>query len=288
MVQKGEIFLGGENGILYHTRTPAPGKWSRDQVGSFLTGMGASEDGRGIAGIFEGKSGPYVSLIEGGFWKKIPGSAFWQPLHTTLKSDFVYDVLETPEGTLYVCCDKGVFRSKDGSRTWELLYQKEHAGQISLQNGALLLSTRVGILRSTDEGANWENVLSETEHIYDLHALSNGQIAVLCTRPSNQPQQEKTHLYLSSDGGRSWQRIGQDQNLVTRLESTLSEAGRIYDIEQVGTSLFCSHAQGVSRSSDGGMTWELVLPMEPVRENICYDLIVSEGVIWAAPVFVGC
>jgi hypothetical protein len=56
-------------------------------------------------------------------------------------------------------------------------------------------------------------------------------------------------------------------------------------IIQVGEKLFCTHPDGIFRSSDKGKTWKLLLPS--IKDK-GFNLFVSGNVIYAIPSKGGC
>lgn len=288
LAHQGRLFLGTHGGLMYHTSTPCTGKWQKEHVGNFYTGVGDLEEGKGITGIFPGLNGPYVALHEGGLWKKVPGTAFWQPLHQTLQAQYILCVKEAPDGALYVGCEKGLFQSKDSGRHWQVVFDKEQVSDLAVNHGVLIASTQHGLLRSDDEGAHWAAVLQEKDVWYNIRVLDDQRLAAVNTAIAPDEKLQKPNLSLSSDNGRTWQLPGCNAPAVLLAENSLAGMGRIFDVAQVDNWLFCSHTQGISRSADGGLTWELVQPLTTNRENMFYDLTVSGATIWAALASWGC
>ncbi len=75
----------------------------------------------------------------------------------------------------------------------------------------------------------------------------------------------------STDDGKTWQ----------RLDVGLLPIQSIQDVVQVGKYLFCSHSKGISKSADGGKSWELIYALKnnngpSVRINL---LIYEQSII---------
>ncbi|HJS57511.1 MAG TPA: glycosyl hydrolase [Vicinamibacteria bacterium] len=132
---------------------------------------------------------------------------------------------------------RGVFRSKDGGKTWEkVLYVSDKAGAVDLamdpSNPRILYAatwealrqpwTAVsggpgsGLFKTTDGGDTWQPL---TE---GLPEGTKGRIAVAVSpaRPGRVfalvEHAEKAGLYRSDDGGKSFRQISPDRNLITR------------------------------------------------------------------------
>jgi len=137
-------------------------------------------------------------------------------------------------------------------------------------NGVLLATSQGGILRSTDDGENWDWVISEggvgiaVEHI-------KGGFAAITYNTESKTRRVRT----SYDGGKTWQPID------AGLPASLS----IASIIQVGEYFFCGHPMGIFRSSDKGKTWKLLLPSIDAKG---FNLFVSGNVIYAIRSKGGC
>jgi photosystem II stability/assembly factor-like uncharacterized protein len=129
-------------------------------------------------------------------------------------------------------------------------------------NGVLMAASTKGIIRSTDDGQNWELVTSEDGVGI---AIEKDGFAAIATR---------TGVRTSYDGGKTW-------NPVAGLPGNT----RISSIVQVGEYLLCSHLEGIYRSSDKGKTWSLLFPSV---DNKVFNLCISGNAIYAIPRSGGC
>ena len=139
--------------------------------------------------------------------------------------------------------ERGVYRSKDGGETWELvLFVSRTAGAVDLamnpQNPRELYAaiwrgerkpwTMIdggedsGLYKSTDAGDTW-TLLTDADEDNGLPSGILGRIGVTIA-PSN-PQrvwaligadESKAGLYRTDDGGESWTRVSDDHDLTTR------------------------------------------------------------------------
>ena len=137
-------------------------------------------------------------------------------------------------------------------------------------NGVLLATSQGGILRSTDDGENWDSVISEGGVGIAVERINGGFAAITFNTKS-----ETRRVRTSYDGGKTWQPI--DAGLPADLS--------IASIIQVGEYFFCGHPAGIFRSSDKGKTWKLLLPS---IENKVFNLFVSGNVIYAIRSKGGC
>jgi photosystem II stability/assembly factor-like uncharacterized protein len=137
-------------------------------------------------------------------------------------------------------------------------------------NGVLLATSQGGILRSTDDGENWDLVISEGGVGIAVERIKGGFAAITYNTAS-----KTRRVRTSYDGGKTWQPI--DAGLPASLD--------IASIIEVGEYFFCGHPTGIFRSSDKGKTWKLLLPS---IENKTFNLSVSGNVIYAIPREEGC
>jgi photosystem II stability/assembly factor-like uncharacterized protein len=127
-----------------------------------------------------------------------------------------------------------------------------------------------GIIRSTDDGATWETVISEGGVGIDIAPIDGGFAAITFNT-----QSDTRRVRTSYDGGKTWQAIDAD----------LPPSMKTSSIIQVGDYFFCGHPNGIYRSRDKGKTWQLILPS---IENKVFNLSVSGNVIYAIPSAGGC
>ena len=137
-------------------------------------------------------------------------------------------------------------------------------------NGVLMATRQKGILRSTDDGENWDCVLNEGGVGIAVERIKDGFAAITYST-----ELKVRRVRTSYDGGKTWQPI--DAGLPADL--------RTASIIQVGEYFFCGHPAGIFRSSDKGKTWKLLLPS---IENKIFNLSVSGNVIYAIPRAGGC
>ena len=274
--QNGEVFLGLNAGGVYHSISPESGLWEREELGDMFLNLGGQRSWDAVTGIFPGASGPYATVYQGGFFRKMPGTALWMPMDGTLKDKEVHTVVENPDGTLLVACPSGIYKSANQGKSWNQVFEKGWVNNLVEVDGVLLGSGICGLLRSTDRGETWNKISTEIGTVYPVHTPEGGPNAVWVA--ARQRLDDNTlRMRSSNDGGLSWQ----------SMEDRTWPFENIFDLKQAGNSLFCSHQAGISRSVDGGKTWELVRKA-PNDERTFYRLAVSGTTLFAAIVQSGC
>ncbi|GAB4487973.1 MAG: hypothetical protein OHK0019_03670 [Saprospiraceae bacterium] len=257
-----EIYLASESGLYQRSVALVAPSWEKE---SFLSEK--------VTNIFPGQNGLYISSYKNGFFKGIPGTGIWTPMHNALEDKTVRTVLETSHGSVFVGCESGIYKSTDGGGSWKHVFADNGVNSLAASGDVLLCGGYKGLLRSTDGGENWNLVLANEGSAFNTKRIEGGFITA--TDGGLQRDGKPNKLYTSTDEGKTWQRI----------DTGLSLVWDIYDIAQAGAYLFCSTDAGISRSADGGQTWELILPR--TDEQRIFHLAVAGEMIFAVLVF-GC
>jgi len=257
-----EIYLASESGLYHRNAALVAPLWEKE---SFLSEK--------VTDVFPGQNGLYVSSYKNGFFKGIPGTGIWTPMHNALEDKTVRAVLETSNGSIFVGCESGIYKSTDGGGSWKHVFADNGVNDFAASGDVLLCGGYKGLLRSTDGGESWSLVLANDGSAFNTKRIEGGFITA--TDGSLRRNDAPNKLYTSTDEGKTWQ----------RTDTGLSLAWDIYDIAQAGSYLFCSTDTGISRSADGGKTWELVLPHSDEQKR--FHLAIAGEMIFAVLVF-GC
>lgn len=269
-----EILLSTGSGLFHSNAGGAP---------SWEAAMFTPEK---IIEIFPGRSGLYA-INENGIFQKSPGMNVWTPEYPALKNQWVRDLIETPDGVLFAACSEGVFTSTDGGNNWKKVFAGDLVTGLVAVDGALIGSSNNGILRSTDGGVHWDRVFAGPG-VRKMELLGKMLVATTFkedTRKTPPADGLANHLLSSADGGKTWQRLDKSLAALRNVYAADERAPAfwsIFDFEQVGNSLYCSLEPGIFRSSDGGNSWELVLPSS--GKEMLFDMTVSGGVLYAVEV----
>ena len=189
----------------------------------------------------------------GGIYRSTDGGRSWRLACRGLSDLLVQGVAFAPDGTAYARTSyRGLFRSRDGGAHWEALWELPSDGPPDLRATALACAEdillagmaspdRSALLRSTDGGESWEEVL---EGLVEALALGRSAYAAL----------SGTGLWRSDDGGDTW-RAANTGILYRRARfAALAAApdGTAYAL------LVPLHEEGgrLYRSTDGGQSWQ--------------------------------
>ncbi|PSL29052.1 sialidase family protein [Chitinophaga ginsengisoli] len=240
----------------------------------------------------------HSSIVRGNSWifpysywginlKKTNGTSIWSPMFEKFQEPRIRSVFETAGGTIFVGIDRGFFKTNDNGKTWKHVHNGSLVGHLAESNGVLVAISTGGIIRSTDNGENWSAVSSEDGVAFDVKRIKGGFAAITSSSASN-----PRRLSTSYDGGKTWQSIHsglQDKVVIDSIWRTWNDRPHVQafttSIIQVGEDFFCTHPDGIFKSSDKGKTWKLLLPSV---EHKGFNLFVSGNVIYAIPSRGGC
>lgn len=255
----GSLFLGASNGIYRNSTAAKTAHWKKEMsLEQALNTVTA-----GIGGVI-------AFSRHGRFFQKVNGTGVWMPIFTDFESRMVRNVFTTQEGSVFIGCDNGLFKSTDQGKTWKHVMQNGWVIEMVESDGVLLCTNQNGIMRSTDGGEHWEMVISEGGVGIDVAVIQSGFAAITYNTES-----KTRRIRTSTNNGKTWQPI----------DAGLPPSLLISSIQQVGDYFYCGHPEGIYRSADQGKTWNLLLPT--IGEKV-FDLSASDGVLYAVLRVGGC
>lgn len=281
------LYLRAGNGVYHSEPTSTTPFWTKE----IFPGKQRN--------IVPGRNGIFAYDFKGQFLQKLNGTSDWSPVYTNFqeqalrlngtidyyytnyKVKFVRTVFETVGGTVFIVSSNSLFRSTNHGKTWKQVYVGGGAMQLVESNGVLLATCREGILRSIDDGQNWDRVISEEGIGVAVERIDGGFAAIV-----NNPITQRNSIHISLDSGKTWNATGEDlqpswSSLFMKKIGLLESLSDIVSIKQMGKYLLCGRSDGLFRSADMGKTWKkLVLP--PI-ENFGFNLSVSGNVIYVIP-----
>ncbi len=177
---------------------------------------------------------------------------------TSVVNQFVIDPADSTH--IFLATTMGVFESKNGGESWtkHMEGMKEVLMVVSLamdptRRAILYAGTSGGVYKSVDQSGHWEKVnngLVPPELVKTSRALGVTSVQVDPFEPDTVYAATLAGLYKTTDGAKSWRRIGEsltDQMLVAM----------VLDRTRKGV-IYLAGRDGVHRSEDGGMTWMTV------------------------------
>ena len=180
--------------------------------------------------------------------------------------------------------ERGVFRSKDGGKTWQkVLYKDDHAGAVDLtldpHNPRVMYAAiwdvyrtswtlssggpRSGFYKSTDGGDHWTEITRNS----GLPQGIIGKIGVAVSADSNRVyamvEADDGGLFRSEDAGSTWARVNEDRRIrqrafyYSRITADPKDKDTIY---MMNTGLY--------RSTDGGKTVKTLRPQHGDQHDL--------------------
>ena len=274
--RQGAIYLGSRNGVLYYSNDQQPISWQSEEIYDIFRQAAGLFPKQPVTGIFPGQTYMYAAVYESGIFRKAPGSHFWEPASEGLNEININDIMEMPDGSLIVCTHNGVFRSEKTGE-WTPVFSKGWTSNLTQNGSTLIAFCEKGLLRSGDNGQHWEVVLPSKEIVYRVREMEGKWVAIRQNDPQNAAITPPM-VQVSDDDGLTW----------APLSELLLPAPEVYDLQSANGYWFCTHAAGISRSSDGGNTWELVLAHPTGDPMKRFQIVVTDHSLLAVLKWDGC
>jgi photosystem II stability/assembly factor-like uncharacterized protein len=282
----GGLYLRAGNGVYHSDPNSKTPSWTKE----IFPGKQRN--------IAPGKNGILAYNFRGQFLQKINGTDTWSPMYTNFQEqavridstvDWMYKnykerevrtVFETAGGTVFIGSNNSLFRSDNSGKTWKQVHIGDGTMRLAESNGVLLATNKEGILRSTDDGQNWDRVLSEGGAGIAVEHINGGFAAII-----NNTVTQTNSIHISMDNGTTWNAISEDlqpswTSLLMKKVGLIQSLPDISSIKQMGKYLVCGRTNGIFRSSDMGKTWQQ-LSLPPAEFG--FNLSVSGNVIYVIP-----
>ncbi|MEI7735823.1 MAG: sialidase family protein [Ferruginibacter sp.] len=235
--------------------------------------------------IAPGKSGIFAFPYYAVNLKTTNGTSIWSPIFENLYEPRIRSVFETAGGAIFVGIDSVFFKTDDNGKTWKQVYAGSLVGNMAESNGVLLATSNRKIIRSTDNGDNWEVVKTEVGVVWDVKPIKGGFAAITAGSESG-----TRSLCTSYDAGKTWQPIDAGNKVfidsIWRTWNNRPSVKTFYtSITQIGENFIGVHPDGIFKSTDKGKTWTLLLPS---IDGKFFNLFGSGKVIYAVPSSGGC
>ena len=203
----------------------------------------------------------YISTDSGRNWENTPLAL---PMTTDARTPAVLSLVVDRSGAVYVGTDgQGIYKLTDRGTTMMALGDNLHGARVDQvligpeDQQQLYAVTSKGLFESTDAGEHWSEITTPPEHVVSLSVAPSDSRTMYAGTAS-------MGAYRSTDGGNTWQSIGDGMGLtpgvpltVRGLEVDANDASRVYAVPSylLGTSEVHEAPLGVFVSNDGGDSW---------------------------------
>lgn len=214
------------------------------------------------------------------------GALSWEPVLPDVRSRIWRSPWYDANRTLYAVTDERLLRTTDDGNSWTPLYITA-APTATLTSMAFDPGTTWGptlfavtndpgnvarVLRSRDDGLNWQTVLTDTaKPLADIAAAreADGKLVVFAVGD--------THAWRSPDGGDTW----------LSLDAALPEWAYLYRIFispefAADKTVYLTGFNPPLRSTDGGFTWQtLAVPWVDIARDVIFSPnYAADGTLW--------
>ncbi len=223
------------------------------------------------------RSGVMAYSYAGQVYHKMPAMGTWMPIYSNFKEQSEKTIFETADGTIFLGCEAGLYKSVDRGQTWKQVIKDGWVMELVESEGVLIGTSQKGIMRSTDNGEHWEWVISEGGVGIAVERIDGGFAAI-----SSNSSTFSRRIRISMDSGKTW----------TAIDDGLQPSLSVSSIKQMGKYLICGHPDGIFRSSDMGKTWDIVHysvdPLKKFGEGKVFTIYTSAEVLYAVARDPGC
>lgn len=269
---------------LWTDRNGNAGDWEEMGPTAILSGWGGMENaGRMTALAVDPRDSRivYAAAASGGVWKSEDFCKSWHPVadfqpslsYGCLAIDpfdhrTIYAGMGEPNNSLDSFRGAGLMRSRDGGENWDLLASDVFIGQnfsrivcAPQRPGWLFVATSRGVLRSTDYGGTWVDLLRGDATDLLIDPQSPETIIAALGRAFGDP---RNGLYRSDDAGQTWHRLTDDLPFPGEALGRL-QFSQCAQYPQVIYAAMWGHAGellGFMKTTDFGHSW-IRLPNAP-------------------------
>ncbi len=271
---------------------------SMDGGKSWTTDPRFGEEKDGYCGIAIVEDTLYFGSRQRGVLRSNDSGQTWIPMNEGLSDSLnprptnsvqttsapMFNTLLAAGKTLYLGTESGAFRRQAGEDLWEPLFATMIADEsaapkppndpappfssvrwLSADGGTLYLATNLALYRSSNGGTSWKQIPWKKDFPPGLvlSIAGDGDTVYVGVSPRG--------VFRTNDDGRSW------------LPSSAGIAdSTVHDVEGLDGAVYASGPFNISRSTNGGISWETIHNGLPDHTNYnVRQLVVSNGILYS-------
>lgn len=195
--------------------------------------------------LLRDKSGRLYAYNSGLVYRSTNDGASWEEKTAGIRCVSFNAFFSCPNGTILASTTRGLMRSFDQGENWNTtntLFTNPPTVFAQSTDGSLYSVTPKGVQKSTDSGLSWESPLYSSTKVTSVAVSGTGILFV--------GQSDSIRIFRSSDAGKTWEKRIIDPGLgYGRITSLMTEPPNY---------LHAVTSSGVFTSADNGSTWSTV------------------------------
>jgi len=265
LASDGTVYLGTPDGHIFASTDRGEHWQLRGRAGTRLDGV--------VQRILADKENPAHLLAAvwhqdpaegGGISESLDGGRHWTVTGLTGEAVRALENSESDTRIWVAGTRRGIFRSRDGARTWERITPADNAELQNIDSLAIDPSNPEIIYAGTyhlpwktvDGGRTWTSTASGMIDDSDIMSLR-----IDATNPRRIFSSACSGIYRSDDAGASWTKLQGIPYASRRTQQILQDSADPH-------SLYAATTQGLWRSTDFGESWNRVTPRETVANAV--------------------
>lgn len=281
----GQVYVGYTKKKVFSYNMDKKGDWKTENLEElFIHSDKVNDD---IVGLYTIEKEVFATTMFGDMFHKQDVNGRWLPMKKPEDHQFIGDIKKDSEGKLYVASDYGLYSTTNNGKSWEQRYSMGTLYDFEFIGDNIVVSGNKGIFTSNDKGKTWQKSTTEENTIINMsteesrHRLLCLGDEVVAMGLNYKTALGGSFIQMTRDNGKTWQKHPMD--------ASLAKLQNVSQLGAIGNTLFCSHKEGLSRSTDGGKTWRTVLKYTSDEKNMtALGMYVHEGQLYCYEVMAGC
>lgn len=284
-MNEGQLYVGYSKNEIYTTQIAKTNEWKVEDIEESL--IHSDKVNNGLSALYTIGNEVYATTIFGDIFYKKSTIDRWQPMKKPADHQYIADMKKDSEGNLFVATDYGLYSTNNKGKSWDQVYNLGTLYGFEFVGDNIVVTGNKGIFSSKDKGKTWIKATTVENNTINMRAeepryrLLQVGGEVIASRLNNQVIAPGNKFQSIKNNGMSWQ--------THPMDASLAGLQGVDNIEVIGNTLFCTHKDGLARSTDGGKTWVTVLKHTSDAKNMtALGMYVHEGLLYCYEIMAGC